>query len=96
MTPPLSIRTTPHFERLFRKLLRGHSELRAIRERIGAILVADPHNRTGTYPIKKLQGVALGEGQWRLSLGRFRFRYDIYRREVVLQRCSLRREDTYE
>jgi len=45
--------------------------------------------------IKKLEAVSLGEGQWRLSLGRFRFRYDIYGQEVVLQYCGLRREDTY-
>ena len=36
-----------------------------------------------------------GEGQYRLRLGRFRFRYDIAGREVRLLYCGLRREDTY-
>jgi mRNA-degrading endonuclease RelE of RelBE toxin-antitoxin system len=47
------------------------------------------------YPIKKLQGVSVGEGQHRLRSGRFRFSYDIAGREVVLLYCGLRREDTY-
>jgi mRNA-degrading endonuclease RelE of RelBE toxin-antitoxin system len=34
-------------------------------------------------------------GQYRLRLGRFRFRYDIEGRMVVLYYCGLRREDTY-
>jgi mRNA-degrading endonuclease RelE of RelBE toxin-antitoxin system len=39
--------------------------------------------------------VAADEGQYRLRSGRFRFRYDIEGREVVLHYCGLRREDTY-
>jgi hypothetical protein len=39
--------------------------------------------------------VPRGEGQWRLALGRFRFRYDIYDQDVVLHYVGLRREDTY-
>ncbi|MBZ5625447.1 MAG: hypothetical protein LAQ69_43140 [Acidobacteriia bacterium] len=33
------------------------------------------------------------EGQYRLRLDRFRFRYDIAGRVVTLVACSLRRED---
>jgi len=55
MTPPFSVTATPHFERVFRKLLAGHPELRAIRERVGEILKTDPTNRTGRYHIKKLK-----------------------------------------
>lgn len=95
MTPPFSVTLTSRFERLFRKLLAAHPDLRAIRDRVGEILGNDPYNRTRRYHIKKLEGVSQGEGQYRLSLGRFRFRYDIYVREVILQRCALRREDTY-
>ena len=95
MTPPFSIRTTPRFERLFRALLQGHPELRALQDRAFDILMADPYNRSRAYNIKKLVAVPIGEGQWRLSLGRFRFRYDIYGGEVVLHYCGLRREETY-
>ena len=58
-------------------------------------LKADPHNRSRSHPIKKLRGVAQGDGQYRLRSGRWRFRYDIYGREVVLAYCGLRREETY-
>jgi len=95
MTPPFLVRTTPRFERRVRALLRGHPELHALQARVVAILEIDPHNRTGAHPIKKLQGVSPGEGQYRLRLGRWRFRYDIFGREVVLHYCGLRREDTY-
>ena len=95
MTPPFTIHTTPHYERLVRKLLKGHPELQALHERVREILAADPYNRDRRHHIKKLQGVPQGEGQWRLSLGRWRFRYDIFSQEVWLFRCALRREDTY-
>jgi hypothetical protein len=95
MTPPFLVRTTPHYERLARKLLRQHPEFSPIQERALAILGADPMNRTRNYHIKKLEGVAPDDGQWRLSLGRWRFRYELAGREVVLKRCGLRREDTY-
>ena len=95
MTPPFSLRTTSRFERLARALRRGHPEFETLQERAGAILTADPYNRTRKHHIRKLEAVPPGEGQWRLSLGRFRFRYDIYGDEAVLQFCGLRREDTY-
>ena len=95
MTPRFSVRSIPLFERLFRKLLKAHPELRAIRERVGAILETDPYNQSRAHHIKKLDAVPPGGGQWRPSLGRFRFRYNIYGRDVVLQFCGLRREDTY-
>ena len=60
-----------------------------------AILSVDPYNRSRDHPIRKLESVRHGEGQYRLRLGRWRFRYDIYGREVVLHYCGLRREDTY-
>jgi mRNA-degrading endonuclease RelE of RelBE toxin-antitoxin system len=47
------------------------------------------------YPIKKLRSVPAGEGQYRLRSGRFRFRYDIEEREVLLLYCGLWREDMY-
>ena len=96
MTPQFSVRSTPRFERLFRKLQRAHSELRTIRDRVGEILETDPYNLTRRYNIKKLEAIAPGDGQWRLALGRFRFRYDIAGTVVELVYCRLRREDTYD
>jgi len=95
MTPSFSVRTTPRFERLARDFLRGHSDFSALLDSALEILKADPYNRSRTHHIKKLVAVPAGEGQWRLSLSRYRFRYDIHEREVVLHYCGLRREATY-
>ena len=91
MTPPFSVHTTPHYDRLVECLLRSHPELRLLLQRALDILKADPYNRTWTHRIKKLVSVQPDEGQWRLSLGRFRLHYDIYRQEVVLHYSGLRR-----
>jgi mRNA-degrading endonuclease RelE of RelBE toxin-antitoxin system len=95
MIEPFAVRTTPHFDRLFKKLARRHTDLpERFAEAIEA-LKSDPYNRSRSHPIKKLEGVGQGEGQYRLRLSRWRFRYDIYGQEVVLHSCALRREDTY-
>jgi mRNA-degrading endonuclease RelE of RelBE toxin-antitoxin system len=95
MTPSFSVRTTPHFDRLMRRLSRGHADLAARFADALAILGSDPYNRSRRHAIIKLEGVGPDDGQYRLRLGRWRFRYDIYGQDVVLKRCSLRREDTY-
>jgi len=95
MTPPFSAHTTPHYERLVKKLLKGHAELRGLQSRVREILQEDPYNLSRRHAIKKLEGVSPGEGQYRLRLGRFRFRYDVIGREVWLLYCGLRREETY-
>ena len=94
-TPAYSVITTAHLDRLLKKLAPRYPELVERFEKAIAILSSDPHNKGQKYPIKKLQGVAAGEGQYRLRSGRFRFRYDIAEREVVLLYCGLRREDIY-
>jgi mRNA-degrading endonuclease RelE of RelBE toxin-antitoxin system len=78
-----------------KKLAPKHPELVERFEAAIAILSADPYNKSRKHPIKKLQGVATGEGQYRLRSGRFRFRYDVKGLEVVLHYCGLRREDTH-
>lgn len=95
MTPPFGIRATPHYDRLARRLARQHREFEEVEDRAREMLTTDPYNRARRFSIKKLEGISRGEGQYRLSLGRFRFRYDIYGRDVLLQYCGLRREDTY-
>ncbi len=95
MITPYRVLITPAFERLYRKLEKQHSELSAIFAQALAILASDPHNRTRKFGIRKLINVKPGEGQFRLRLGRWRFRYDISERDVGLHYCGLRREDTY-
>jgi mRNA-degrading endonuclease RelE of RelBE toxin-antitoxin system len=78
-----------------KKLAPRHPDLVGRFEEALTILSLDPHNSTNRHPIKKLAGVPLEEGQYRLRSGRFRFRYDIVGKEVLLHYCGLRREDTY-
>ncbi len=89
------VETTPHFEREFNKLARRHPELVEHLEGVLGILASDPYNRTRAHPIGKLKGVAAGDAQYRVRLGRFRFRYDIVGQVVHLKAVALRSETTY-
>lgn len=96
MRPGFTVRTTNRFDRLARALRKQHPAV--FTAQFGSalgILGEDPHNRSARHPIRKLLGVAQGEGQYRLRSGRWRFRYDISGTEVLLSWCGLRREDTY-
>jgi mRNA-degrading endonuclease RelE of RelBE toxin-antitoxin system len=95
MTSAFEVRTTAHFDRDFRTLLRRHRELVGRYAQVVDILQTDPYNRTFSHPVKKLTDVKPGVGQYRIRAGRFRFRYDIEGNVVYLKTCSLRREETY-
>ena len=95
MSAPFTVCTSPHFDRLLKRLARHHAELPEVFATVLGILTSDPHNRSRTHTVRKLQGVPAGEGQYRLRIGRWRFRYDIREQEVHLHYCGLRREDTY-
>ena len=95
MTSPFIVHTTSRYERLSNKLQKGHRDFDATEKSAVAILSADPYNLTRRHHSKKLEGVPSGEGQYRLSLGRWRFRYDIVGQVAALHYCGLRREDTY-
>jgi len=86
---------TARFERDYRSLLKRHRELPEHYAAVLAALSHDPYNHTRRYQIKKLEGVAPDDGQYRIRDGRFRFRFDIEGIRVFLKYCSLRREDTY-
>jgi mRNA-degrading endonuclease RelE of RelBE toxin-antitoxin system len=96
MTPSeFTLIATKRFARDYKALLKGHADLPDHYAEALRALKQDPYNRTRRYPIKKLQGVAPGDGQYRFRSGRLRFRYDIEATTVFLKECSLRREDTY-
>jgi mRNA-degrading endonuclease RelE of RelBE toxin-antitoxin system len=95
MKSGFNVYVTPQFERLARKLLKAHPRFRQLLAEAQVILESDPYNAARGHAIKKLNGVPAGEGQYRLRLGRFRFRYDLSGKEVWLVYCGLRREGTY-
>ena len=97
MTPssPFTVHPTSHYQRLSKRLRKGHRNFEATEGNAAATLSTDPYNRSRSHKIKKLEDVPRGEGQYRISLGRWRFRYDILSQVVLLSYCGLRREDTY-
>jgi mRNA-degrading endonuclease RelE of RelBE toxin-antitoxin system len=95
MKSGFNVYVTPQFERLARKLLKAHPRFRQVLAEAQIVLGSDPYNATRRHAIKKLTGVSAGGGQYRLRIGRFRFRYDLSGKEVWLVYCGLRREDTY-
>ena len=95
MTPSaFVVRSTPRYERLSKKLRKTHPDFAETELRAVTTLAGDPYNLTRRHNIKKLEDVPEGDGQYRLSLGRWRFRYDIPGQFVELHYCGLRREDT--
>ena len=95
MTTRFAVRTTSAFDRSFRKLSSRHAEMADLYDEVLNILATDPYNRSGTHSIKKLVDVRPGYGQYRIRVGRFRFRYDFEGQIVYLKLCSLRSEGTY-
>jgi mRNA-degrading endonuclease RelE of RelBE toxin-antitoxin system len=83
---------TRGYKRDLRKLLKRQPDLAG---RLTALLQAleeDPLNTTTRHDIKKLAGVAEGEGQWRIRWGDYRLRYDVFETDVVLYSFRHRKE----
>jgi mRNA-degrading endonuclease RelE of RelBE toxin-antitoxin system len=84
--------TTPAFEREFRVIAKGNSQLSRALEELLTILNDDPYNRTRQHNIKKLVQVKPGDGQWRIRWRDDRLRYDILGDEVELHSFRHRKE----
>ena len=95
MPEAFRVRSTARFDRLVRTYRKRHATFLQVFENALIILEQDPLNRTRAHQIRKLTNVRTGDGQYRLRLGRWRFRYDVLDAEVTLRYCGLRREDTY-
>jgi hypothetical protein len=95
MAAAFRVRSTGAFDRLAKGHRKRHREFPDRLDQAVAVLENDPLNRTRYHAIAKLADVEPGDGQYRLRLGRWRFRYDVSGTEVTLRYCGLRREDTY-
>ena len=67
MTASFSVRTSPGFDRLLRRLNKRHPELVDIYDEAITVLATDPYNRSRTHHIKKLEAQRLGSGQLPLA-----------------------------
>jgi addiction module RelE/StbE family toxin len=80
------------FKRDFEDVFTQQRDIIRKIETLKVILVHDPYNRTRRYDIKKLKGVSVGEGQYRIRSGKYRLRYDIIGSDVILYSFKHRRE----
>jgi mRNA-degrading endonuclease RelE of RelBE toxin-antitoxin system len=94
MTSAFTVLISPHCERLAKGQQRKQPDFVQILSEAIDILGSDPYNQSRSHAIRKLTGPQ-SDGQWRLRIGRWRFRYDIVGQNVELKYCGLRREDTY-
>ena len=95
MPDAFRVRSTAAFDRLVKAHRKRHREFIQVLADALDILEEDPLDRARTHQVKKLANVKTGDGQYRLRLGRWQFRYDVSEGEVTLRYCGLRREDTY-
>lgn len=87
-----SIQKISRFERDVNRLVRKNREVVSLYEHALTVLEVDPYNTSRQYRIKKLTDVKAGEGQWRLTVGRYRIRYDIKGKVVELHSFKPRPE----
>ena len=64
MNAPFAVSTTSRYDRLAKALQRRRPEFAGHQRSALEILSADPHNRSRRHNIKKLEGVAPGDGQY--------------------------------
>ena len=91
-TQKFRLMATSGYERDIRSLIRQNPDILNMAERALNILEQDPYNKTRQYDVKKLKGVEVGKGQWRIRVGKYRLRYDIFNQDVVLYSFRHRKE----
>jgi mRNA-degrading endonuclease RelE of RelBE toxin-antitoxin system len=83
---------TPSYERDVRKLTKRNRQLLSLLRDALRILESDPYNHTRQHDIEKLTDVPPGEGQWRIRIGDYRIRYDVWGEEVELHSFAHRKD----
>jgi addiction module RelE/StbE family toxin len=83
---------TTRFKRDLEEILKRNREITRKLEPLKMILFHDPYNSSRRYDIKKLKDVPVGEGQWRIRVGKYRLRYDIIGTDVILYSFKHRKE----
>ena len=92
MTPRFRVISTAAFDREFRAIAKGNSQIPGALEQLVKVLCEDPYNRSRQHNIKKLAQVNPSDGQWRIRWRDYRLRYDVLGGEVVLHSLRHRKE----
>lgn len=77
------------FEKKYKKLLAQDTDIRELFAAALAQLEKDPK---GHRSVKKLIGISVGDGMWRIRMGVYRARYDIEGTTVILHTIGLRKD----
>jgi len=86
------IHITSHFKRDAQRVITQNPELGIALEQVKSILTQDPYNKTRRFDIKKLKNIEAGKGQWRIRVGKYRLRYDILDKDIILYSFCHRKE----
>lgn len=92
MIQHFNLRATSLYQRSVVHLTKRNKSLLDVVDRLLDAVESDPYNRSGRHNIKKLHGVELGDGQWRIRAGNYRLRYDIHGEDVILYSFNDRKE----
>ena len=92
MRSKFKVLSTPCFDRELQKIYKRDKKIADMLEKVAEILAEDSFNHSGKYDIKKLVDVKQGDGQWRIRLGAYRFRYDIFGKQTVLHSVKDRKD----
>ncbi len=87
-----SVDVTSGFRRMIKVLARQHVPVIREYEQAIGILAHDPYNLSRQHKIKKLTDVPFGRGQWRIRVDKYRVRYDITGKTVILKSIRHRRD----
>jgi hypothetical protein len=93
MADEYKVFTIPAFNRVARVFVTSYPDFARIYERALEILRRDALNREGDRDILKLEFIPIGDGQYRLRVGRYRFRYDVHGKIVILKWCGISRDE---
>ena len=86
------IQKTTRFERDVNRLARKNREVVTLYDNALIVLKSDPYNISRQHRIKKLTDIKSGDGQWRLTVGHYRIRYDFKGKIVELHSFKPRPE----
>lgn len=92
MAESFVVLSTPSFNRHFKKIFSKQRLIKEVYADALSILSTDPYNLKKGHDIKKLSDIKPGEGLFRLRMGKWRIRYDIFGQKVVLHSFSDRKE----
>ncbi|MDO8575631.1 MAG: type II toxin-antitoxin system RelE/ParE family toxin [bacterium] len=80
------------FDKELRKSIKIHKDILKYYEKAITTLSIYPLNLSKAHDIKKLNGVKMWQGEWRIRIGNYRLRYDVKNLNVHLFSINHRKD----